>query len=88
MQIRELAEKRGVPLAAIRTAVRTGDTPMAERQQMGKKPPHILRYHPRSRFYILMTAERSRAMLRTTHTAIIDEIHLPWRMTSAVRICP
>ena len=27
-QIRELAEKRGVPLSPIRTAVRTGDTPL------------------------------------------------------------
>src|SRR5438477_4769567 len=34
-QIRELAALRGVPLAPIRTAVRTGDTPAAERQRMG-----------------------------------------------------
>jgi len=73
-QIRELAEKRGVKLAAIRTAVRTGDTPMYERQQMGRKPPHILVTTPES-LYILMTAEKSRAMLRTTRTVIVDEIH-------------
>src|ERR1700757_439395 len=36
-QLRELAEKRGVVLGEIRTAVRTGDTPMWERQQMGRK---------------------------------------------------
>src|SRR5271170_6746348 len=34
-QIRELAAKRGVTLAPIRTAVRTGDTPASERQRMG-----------------------------------------------------
>ncbi len=73
-QIRELAEKRGVPLGEIRTAVRTGDTPMWERQQMGRKPPHILVTTPES-LYILMTAERSRANLRTTRTVIVDEIH-------------
>ena len=73
-QIRELAEKRGVMLAPIRTAVRTGDTPMYERQQMGRKPPHILVTTPES-LYILMTAEKPRAMLRTTRTVIVDEIH-------------
>ena len=73
-QIRELAAKHGIPLASIRTAVRTGDTPAAERQRMGKHPPHILVTTPES-LYILMTAERSRAMLRTTRTVIVDEIH-------------
>ena len=61
-------------LAPIRTAVRTGDTPMYERQQMGRKPPHILVTTPES-LYILMTAEKPRAMLRTTRTVIVDEIH-------------
>src|SRR5258708_11673234 len=73
-QIRELAEKRGVPLAPIRTAVRTGDTPMWERTRMTRKPPHILVTTPES-LYILMTAESSRAMLRTARTLIVDEIH-------------
>ena len=73
-EIRELAARKGIPLAEIRTAVRTGDTPMAERQQMGKKPPHILVTTPES-LYILLTADRSRQMLRTTRTMIVDEIH-------------
>src|ERR1017187_6559744 len=47
-EIAELAAKRGVPLAPIRTAVRTGDTPAAQRQQMSKKPPHILVTTPES----------------------------------------
>ncbi len=73
-QIRELAERRGVALAPIRTAVRTGDTPMWERQQMGRQPPHILVTTPES-LYILLTASRPREMLRTTRTVIVDEIH-------------
>ena len=40
--IAALAAERGLLLPAIRTAVRTGDTPTAERQRMLKHPPHIL----------------------------------------------
>ncbi|MBI3281986.1 MAG: DEAD/DEAH box helicase [Acidobacteria bacterium] len=72
--ISELARQRGLELGDIRTAVRTGDTPAWERQQMGKQPPHILVTTPES-LYILLTAERSRQMLRTTRTVIVDEIH-------------
>ncbi len=60
--------------APIRTAVRTGDTPVWERQQMLKRPPHILVTTPESLF-ILLTAEKSRAMLKTVKTLILDEIH-------------
>ena len=73
-EISELAARRGISLAPIRTAVRTGDTPAWERQQMGKERPHILVTTPES-LYILLTAEKSRAMLRTTRTMIVDEIH-------------
>lgn len=73
-EIAALAALRGVPLAPIRTAVRTGDTPMAERQKMSRKPPHILVTTPESLF-ILLTAEKSRLMLRSVRTAIVDEIH-------------
>ena len=73
-EISELAARHGIPLAPIRTAVRTGDTPAWERQQMGKQRPHILVTTPES-LYILLTAEKSREMLRTTRTMIVDEIH-------------
>ncbi|MCC6393338.1 MAG: DEAD/DEAH box helicase [Bryobacterales bacterium] len=73
-EIADLAERQQIPLAPIRTAVRTGDTPAWERQQMGRKPPHILVTTPES-LYSLLTAERSRRMLRSAHTLIIDEIH-------------
>ncbi len=73
-EIAELADRRGVALSPIRTAVRTGDTPASERQQMGRQHPHILVTTPES-LYILLTAEKSRAMLKTTRTVIVDEIH-------------
>ncbi len=73
-EIREFAERQGVTLAPIRTAVRTGDTPMWERQQMTREAPHILVTTPES-LYILLTAEKSRRMLRHTRTVIVDEIH-------------
>ncbi len=72
--IAEAACREGILMAPIRTAVRTGDTPMAERAQMLKKPPHILVTTPESLF-ILLTAEKSREMLRTVSTVIVDEIH-------------
>jgi ATP-dependent Lhr-like helicase len=73
-EISQIAARRGVSLSPIRVALRTGDTPASERQQMGKQPPHILVTTPES-LYILLTAEKSRAMLRTTRTVIVDEIH-------------
>ncbi|HSB75536.1 MAG TPA: helicase-related protein, partial [Terriglobales bacterium] len=41
---------------------------------MLKRPPHILVTTPES-LYILLTAERSRAILRDVETVIVDEIH-------------
>jgi ATP-dependent Lhr-like helicase len=72
--IASLAAERGLSLPAVRTAVRTGDTPAAERQQMLRRPPHILVTTPESLF-ILLTADRSREALRGVRTVIVDEIH-------------
>ena len=69
-----LAEAQGIRLPPIRTAVRTGDTPVWEREQMRRRPPHLLVTTPESLF-ILLTAERSRKALRHTRTVIVDEIH-------------
>ncbi len=73
-EIRALAKQRGIALQPIRTAVRTGDTPPYERQKMLRMPPHILVTTPESLF-ILLTAEKSRRMLRTAKVLVIDEIH-------------
>src|SRR5437879_1612220 len=64
----------GLPEVAIRTLVRTGDTPPAERQAMVKRPPHILVTTPES-LYLILTSERAREMLRSVRTVIVDEIH-------------
>ena len=72
--IRRIAELDGLDAPRITAAVRTGDTPQTERAAMLKQPPHILVTTPES-LYLLLTAERSRAMLRTARTVIVDEIH-------------
>ena len=69
-----MAGERGLLMPEIRTAVRTGDTLMHERRAMLKRPPHILVTTPES-LYILLTAEKSRAILRDVETVIVDEIH-------------
>jgi ATP-dependent Lhr-like helicase len=73
-QIQKLALERGYLCPPIRTAVRTGDTLPAERRAMLKQPPHILVTTPES-FFILLTAEKSRANLAHVRTVIVDEIH-------------
>ncbi len=72
--IRKLAEEMGLDAPRITAAVRTGDTTSSERAAMLRTPPHILVTTPES-LYLLVTAERSRGMLRTVRTVIVDEIH-------------
>jgi ATP-dependent helicase Lhr and Lhr-like helicase len=73
-EILQMAGERGLLMPQIRTAVRTGDTLAPERRAMLKCPPHILVTTPES-LYILLTAEKSRAILRDVETIIVDEIH-------------
>ncbi len=73
-EIVALARTRGLSMPEIRTAVRTGDTLAHARRAMLERPPHILVTTPES-LYILLTAERSREMLRSVRTVIVDEIH-------------
>ncbi len=58
----------------IRAMVRTGDTPARERASMRKLAPHIVVTTPES-LYILLTSASGRAMLASTRTLIVDEIH-------------
>src|SRR6202142_3186568 len=73
-EILQLAHQRGFLMPEIRTAVRTGDTLIRDRLAMQKRPPHILVTTPESLF-ILLTAGKSREMLRSVRTLIVDEIH-------------
>ena len=73
-EIAAAAGRLGLNGPAISVAVRTGDTAAAERAAMLKHPPDILITTPES-LYLLLTAERSRAMLRSARTVIVDEIH-------------
>lgn len=68
------ALQAGLMMPELRVLVRTGDTPMTDRQQMLKRPPHILVTTPESLF-ILLTADKSRKLLQTVRTVIVDEIH-------------
>ncbi len=72
--IRAALRERGLPDIEIRTWVRTGDTPPGERDRMRRRPPHIVVTTPES-LYILLGSESGRAMLATTRTVIVDEIH-------------
>ena len=72
--IRQLSEAAGVEAPRITAAVRTGDTTSSERAAILRRPPHILVTTPES-LYLLLTADRSRSLLRTVRTVIVDEIH-------------
>src|SRR5260370_2186219 len=73
-EILQLAGQRGILMPEIRIAVRTGDTLAHERRAMLARPPHILVTTPES-LYILLTAAKSREILKTVETVIVDEIH-------------
>ncbi len=72
--VREELKALGLPDVEIRTLVRTGDTPQAERAGMRRRPPHIVVTTPES-LYVLLGSESGRRMLATTQTVIVDEIH-------------
>ena len=72
----------GVRVAALReevahhvpsVAVRSGDTPPAERTRITRDPPDILITTPES-LYLMLTS-RAREVLTTVDTIIVDEIH-------------
>jgi len=73
-EIRAAAIEAGLTAPRIRSGVRTGDTPASERQAMIRNPPHILVTTPES-LYLLLTSARSREILRSVKTVIVDEIH-------------
>jgi len=72
--ITEHLQRQDLPPLAIRTAVRTGDTPQKDRALMRKNPPHILVTTPES-LYVLLGSDSGRQMLASIQTVIVDEIH-------------
>ncbi|HEV8397541.1 MAG TPA: DEAD/DEAH box helicase [Vicinamibacterales bacterium] len=72
--IAAIAAAQGAEALRITAAVRTGDTTASARAAMVKTPPHILVTTPES-LYLLLTSARSRQMLATVRTVIVDEIH-------------
>ena len=67
------ANGMNVSLPNIESAVRTGDTPQAERQRMVRQPPHVLITTPESLH--LMLTSKARETLRKVRYCIVDEIH-------------
>src|SRR5688572_12208148 len=67
------AEVAGIPFVEPVVALRTGDTPAAERARFQRVPGDILITTPES-LYLLLTSN-AREALRSIQTVIIDEIH-------------
>jgi ATP-dependent Lhr-like helicase len=67
------AREINLDLPRLEAAVRTGDTPAAERQRLLRKPPHILITTPES-LHLLLTS-KARDTLRNVSHCIVDEIH-------------
>jgi ATP-dependent helicase Lhr and Lhr-like helicase len=73
-EIAEVAAELGYDAPELRVGVRTGDTTSGERAAMLRRPPNFVITTPES-LYLLVTARRSRDVLRTVETVIVDEIH-------------
>ena len=73
-EIAEVARELGLAVPPVTVAVRTGDTTAGARTAMVKTPPTFLVTTPES-LYLLVTAQRSRAVLGSVTTVIVDEIH-------------
>ena len=72
--IAKAAKRAKVDVPEVRSAVRTGDTPQAERAAMARTPPHIFITTPESLFIILST-QKFRHAFRQVRYVIVDEIH-------------
>ena len=66
-------QRAATPFVAPAIAIRTGDTPAAERARFQREPADILITTPES-LYLLLTSN-AREALRSVDTVIIDEIH-------------
>ncbi|WP_152617718.1 DEAD/DEAH box helicase [Phaeacidiphilus oryzae] len=71
--IRQAAVRLGLPEPEVEVAIRSGDTPAAERRRFATHPPDILITTPESLFLLLTSAARE--ALRGVETVILDEVH-------------
>jgi len=71
--IANVAAAKGMPHHVPSIAVRTGDTPAAERARFQKAPADILITTPESLFLLLTS--NAHESLRSVETVIVDEIH-------------
>jgi ATP-dependent Lhr-like helicase len=71
--VRATAERLGTSVPELTTALRSGDTPAAERRRFTTKPPDIFITTPESLFLILTS--QARESLRSIETVIVDEVH-------------
>src|SRR5436190_1497215 len=71
--IAQMADGRGDAYVTPSIAIRTGDTPAAERARFQREPADILITTPES-LYLLLTSN-AREALRAVDTLIVDEIH-------------
>ena len=67
------AERLGASFRLPTVAIRSGDTPQAERARIARTPPDILITTPES-LYLLLTS-RAREIFASLETVIVDEIH-------------
>ena len=71
--IRQAAQRLGHPEPAITVAMRTGDTPAADRRAFTRTPSDLLITTPESLFLLLTS--QAREALRGVETVILDEVH-------------
>ena len=73
-EIERIGRDMGYEPPPLRVAVRSGDTTPSARASMLRNPPNFVVTTPES-LYLLLTAARSREMLRGARWVIVDEIH-------------
>jgi len=73
-ELQQTAEELGMDWPGITVGVRTGDTTQSTRASMLRRPPDVLVTTPESLF-ILLTAQKASAILRSIRHVVVDEIH-------------
>jgi ATP-dependent Lhr-like helicase len=85
-EISAKARQLGLPAPDLTIGVRTGDTTTSERAAMVRSPRTFVVTTPES-LYLLVTATKSRATLRSVETVIVDEIHALARDKRGSHLC-